>query len=58
MNIYEYEEAKEHMEVPKYLPVGKPIRYIRLINEDKGCPCGGTHVSHVREISGVQVTKA
>ena len=30
---------------------------VKLIKEDEGCPCGGTHVKHVKEIGGVKVSK-
>mmetsp|Transcript_4257 Transcript_4257/g.6442 ORF Transcript_4257/g.6442 Transcript_4257/m.6442 type:complete len:257 (+) Transcript_4257:7-777(+) len=57
MMILKHEEAKEVIEVPSYLPEGKPIRIIRLNELDEGCPCGGTHVKHVSEIGSVEVTK-
>lgn len=57
VRVYEYEEAKGIIEVPDYLPAGRPIRFVKLSNEDRGCPCGGTHVKHVREIGTVMITK-
>lgn len=45
------------MDVPDYLPVGKPFRYVKLNGEDLGCPCGGTHVKQVGHLGKVVVTK-
>ena len=56
--IYEYNEAcKIIKEVPDYLAKDKPIRYVRLFDGDEGCPCGGTHVKHVRDIGAMRVVK-
>lgn len=30
---------------------------MKLTPEDEGCPCGGTHVKHVTDIAGIEVTK-
>jgi Ser-tRNA(Ala) deacylase AlaX len=30
---------------------------VKLSDQDKGCPCGGTHVKHLKDIIGVTVTK-
>lgn len=32
-------------------------RLVFLSSEDSGCPCGGTHVKHVKEIEHVTVTR-
>ena len=56
--ICEYDEAKEVMgEVPEYIPEGNPVRVVRLLEEDTGCPCGGTHVHHVKDLVKVEVTR-
>lgn len=55
--VYEYEEATQHITLPEYLPVGRPVRVVKLTQLDPGCPCGGTHVQHVSEIRGVEATK-
>ena len=56
--VYEYEEAcKIIKEVPEYLPKDKPIRYIKLFDNDEGCPCGGTHVKHISDIGGMKIVK-
>ena len=57
VQVWTYEEAGKYMEVPSYLPAGKPIRYVKLSSEDKGCPCGGTHVKHLKEIGKVTIDK-
>ena len=58
MKVCEYEEAKEILvEVPKYIPEGQAFRVVKLMEEDKGCPCGGTHVPHIRDIGKVTVSK-
>jgi Ser-tRNA(Ala) deacylase AlaX len=55
VGLYEYDEAQKHIEVPAYMPEGKPMRIVKLTQGDKGCPCGGTHVKHVRDIAGLEV---
>lgn len=57
VNDYDYEEAKNHVAVPDYMPEGKPMRVIKLTSADKGCPCGGTHVKHIREIVNMEIYK-
>ena len=42
--ILKKKDAKDKFEVPSYLQKDKPFRFVKLIQEDKGCPCGGTHV--------------
>jgi len=56
--IYEYEEGKESFKnLPSYLPENKPFRWVKLQNEDNGCPCGGTHVKHLRDIKQLKIIK-
>ena len=56
-----YEEADAELAkaggVPSYIPQGNPLRVLKLVDEDHGCPCGGTHVQHVRDIAEINVTK-
>lgn len=33
------------------------MRVLKLIPEDLGCPCGGTHVHDITEIGGVEIGK-
>lgn len=42
--------------VPDYAKSDQ-IRVVKLIPEDGGYPCGGTHVASVRELSGMRITK-
>lgn len=51
------EEAAKCFEVPDYLRSEQSIRYVKLTNEDKGCPCGGTHVKSVKDIGKIVVTR-
>ena len=51
------EEAQKLFTVPKQLAEDQNVRFVRLTPEDKGCPCGGTHVKHVQEIGRITVTK-
>ena len=58
MKICEYEEAKGILGyVPPYIAQGDPFRVVKLVRDDKGCPCGGTHVPHIEDIGTVKVTK-
>ena len=56
-----YEEAGDELKnaggVPSYIPQGKPLRVLKLVDDDNGCPCGGTHVQHVKDIVEVNVSK-
>ena len=56
-----YEEADAELAraggVPSYIPQGSSLRVLKLVDEDYGCPCGGTHVPHVRDIAEINVTK-
>jgi len=55
---YSYDEAKEILGCcPPYLPEGKDIRIVKLCEDDKGCPCGGTHVKHIKDIEGIEVSR-
>ena len=57
--VCSYDEAKELLVdgVPSYIPEGQDTRVIKLSNEDHGCPCGGTHVEHIKDIIEIEVTK-
>lgn len=56
--LYEYEEGKKIFgDIPNYLPSGKPFRWVKLLDNDVGCPCGGTHVKHIKEIKGLKINK-
>lgn len=59
--ICSYEEAGRLLEkaggVPPYIPQGANLRVLKLTEEDPGCPCGGTHVQHVKDIAGLTVSK-
>lgn len=56
--FWEYEQGKkEFNNLPNYLPQGKPFRWVKLQGGDQGCPCGGTHVKHVKDIGIMKITK-
>jgi Ser-tRNA(Ala) deacylase AlaX len=56
--FWEYEEGKkEFKNIPNYLPEGKPFRWVKLQENDSGCPCGGTHVKHIKDIGIMKITK-
>lgn len=55
--IYPYHDGKNLFTIPSYLPEGKPFRWVKLTSEDLGCPCGGTHVKHLKEIEQIKITK-
>jgi len=59
--ICSYDEASEHLKaaggIPEYCPKGKPLRVLKLIPEDLGCPCGGTHVHDIAEIGRIEIGK-
>jgi Ser-tRNA(Ala) deacylase AlaX len=58
VKIFDYEEAKgSGVNIPTYLPVNKPFRWIKLLKDDLGCPCGGTHVKHIKDILGLKINK-
>ena len=56
-----YEEAGKELAkaggVPPYVPEGSSLRVCKMVEEDLGCPCGGTHVQHVKDIAEITVTK-
>jgi Ser-tRNA(Ala) deacylase AlaX len=59
--ICQYDEANTHLAkaggVPPYIPAGSDLRVLKLTDEDYGCPCGGTHVEHVRDIETLTIQK-
>ena len=59
--ICTFDEANEELKgaggAPPYCEKGKEIRVLKLIPEDLGCPCGGTHVHEIGEIGEIVVTK-
>ena len=59
--ILPYDAANEELKgaggVPDYIPKGEPLRVLKLVKEDLGCPCGGTHVHAIPEIGRVEITK-
>lgn len=55
--IYPYEDARKELELPSYLPEGKDVRWVKLLKDDAGCPCGGTHLKHISEIGKMNITK-
>lgn len=59
--ICQYDEANTHLAkaggVPSYIPAGSDLRVLKLTEEDYGCPCGGTHVEHVRDIETLTIQK-
>ncbi len=59
VKTYTYEEAKKVMGAafPAYLKPGADVRVVKIAGIDKGCPCGGTHVKHIKEIMAVKVEK-
>ena len=56
-----YTEAQEELKgaggVPGYVAEGQDLRVLKLVPEDLGCPCGGTHVHAIEEIGEIVVTK-
>lgn len=56
--FYEYEEGKtEFGNLPAYLQQNKPFRWVKLQEGDRGCPCGGTHVKHLKDIINMKISK-
>lgn len=57
VNLLAIEEAQKLFTVPAFLLADQFVRFVKLTQEDNGCPCGGTHVKHVNEICRIQVTR-
>jgi len=57
--VCEYEEASKILAlgIPDYIPAGSNLRVVKLSEEDKGCPCGGTHVKELKDIEEIKVTR-
>ena len=59
--ICSYDEANQHLAkaggVPPYISAGSDLRVLKLTADDAGCPCGGTHVNHVKDIEEITITK-
>jgi Ser-tRNA(Ala) deacylase AlaX len=55
--IYDYEVNRSLFKLPDYIPENKPFRWVRLNQNDVGCPCGGTHVQHITDIKGIKIPK-
>ena len=55
--VCEYDEASQLLAgcggVPDYVPAGSSLRVLKLVPEDLGCPCGGTHVEHIADIKQI-----
>ncbi|KAF3456210.1 hypothetical protein FNV43_RR00860 [Rhamnella rubrinervis] len=56
--ILPYEEASDMCGgcLPDYIPKGSTPRIVKL-GETPGCPCGGTHVSDISEITSITVSQ-
>lgn len=53
-----YEEADKLLGgLPSYLKPGSEVRVLKICSLDKGGPCGGTHIRHIKEIGAVKVEK-
>jgi len=56
--VLAYDEAREFLRgvMPEYVkdPV---VRVVRILPEDNGYPCGGTHVKNVADFKELKVTK-
>lgn len=56
-----FEEANEELKAaggcPPYCLAGVDVRVLKMVPEDFGCPCGGTHVHGISEIGQIVVMK-
>ena len=59
--ICSYHDAQDELKgaggVPSYIPMGQDLRVLKLVPEDPGCPCGGTHVDSISKIGRIEITK-
>ncbi|KAJ4825988.1 hypothetical protein Tsubulata_033212 [Turnera subulata] len=58
VSVLPYEEAAELCGgcLPDYIPKGSTPRVVKLGN-NRGCPCGGTHVSDISDIISLKVSQ-
>ena len=50
-------DLKEMGGILLYISEGNFLRVLKLVDEDYGCDCGGTHVKILKDIAKVTITK-